>query len=130
MLILPPGYDLEIWNPVGTTVPASACKQLGEWDGEQDVAVGLHFSLPTMGAMGSCCYGLCMGKRLPLVAFAGLSNQRKEGGQSTPFTHHCREAGVGGSSAYKAAQWESDSREMTVIRFNLFKQSKKSYRSP
>lgn len=26
VLILPPGYDLEIWNPVGTTVPVSACK--------------------------------------------------------------------------------------------------------
>lgn len=40
-----------------------ACKQLAEWDDEQDVAVVLHFSLPTMGAVGSHCHGLCMGKK-------------------------------------------------------------------
>ena len=29
MLILPPGYDLEIWNPVGTTVVCQPVNSLG-----------------------------------------------------------------------------------------------------
>lgn len=142
MLTLPPGYDLEIRSPVGETVPVSACKQLGEWGGKRDTAVALHSSRPTVGAvlcfpgqpLPRAVHGARAGtgfllssqgaggsvpcRALRLAAGRRMGRLSSQSAAFTPRTGEGRLVCVAGSSAFEAAQWESNSSKM-VIGFNL-----------